>query len=114
LLAYSRGEPADDLFGLAEALRRDEAMWQSIQEVSAALKTLRKPDPWSPDAKVTDDFLDPLFEKYFEKLNLPNLLHKTAYHVLARLVAKEDVDPEVGEKLDAIVQVARKARPRKD
>lgn len=112
LLAYARQELEDNLFGRAEAARRERAMQQSIEELTAALKTLRKSDPWSPQIKVTDDFLDPLFEKYFEKLGLPNLLRKTDYHVLARLVPKDKIDPEVTRKLDAIVAVAKNAQPR--
>ena len=112
LLAYATQDQPDDLFGLAEADRRRQAMQESIDEVAAALKTLRKLEPWSHDLKASDDFLDPLFARYFEKLGLPNLLRKTDYHVLAKLVPAEQIDPEVSEKLDAIVAVASQARPR--
>ena len=112
LLAYAHHERPDDLFALAEATRRKEAMEHAIQEVSTALKTLRQPDPWSADTKATDDFLDPLFDEYFERLGLPKLLRKSDYHELARLVPRDQVDPEIVEKLEAIVTVARKAKPR--
>lgn len=111
LLAYARADQPDDLFGLAERQRREQVMLEAIAEISAALKIFGKPAPWSPDIKATDDFFDPLFRKYFEKLALPNLMRKTDYHVLARLVPKEKIDPEVVEKLDAIVAVAKKAKP---
>jgi len=111
LLAYARADQPDDLFGQAERQRREQIMLEAIAEISAALKIFGKPAPWSPDIKATDDFLDPLFRKYFEKLGLPNLMRKTDYHVLARLVPKEKIDPEVIEKLDAIVAVAKKAKP---
>ena len=62
--------------------------------------------------KASDDFLDPLFQSFFEKLSLPNLLRKTDYHVLARLVPKDKIDPEVIVKLDGIVEVATKAKPK--
>ena len=114
LSAYARYDQLDDLFGRAEAARRGKAMQESIAEISSALKTLKKPDPWSSDIKATDVFLDPLFDKYFEKLGLSNLLRKADYHVLARLVSKEKIDPEIIEKLDAIVEVAKKAKPRED
>ena len=89
-------------------------MKEAIEDVSKALKTLKKLDPWSPDIKATDDFLNPLFDKYFEKLELPNLLRKSNYHILAGLVPKEKIDPEIIQKLDAIVSVAEKAKPRKN
>ena len=114
LLAYAKHELTDDLFGSAEAGRRVNAIKESIAEVASALKTLRKLDLWSPDIKATDEFLDPLFDKYFEKLGLPNLLKKSDYHILTRLVPKDKIDPEIMEKLDAIVAVAKKANPRTD
>jgi hypothetical protein len=32
-----------------------------------------------PDIKASDDFLDPLFRKFYEKLGLLNLMRKTDY-----------------------------------
>lgn len=104
----------DDLFGRAEAGRRVQTMRDCIKEVSMALRTLGRPDPWSADVKASDDFLNPLFDRFFQKLGLPNLLRKTDYHVLARLVPKEEIDPEVVAKLDGILAVAEKARSKED
>ena len=113
LLAYARHDlPDDDLFGRAESQIRERAMREAIAEVTGALQTLNKPDPWSPDIKATDDFLDPLFRKFFEKLALSLQLRKSEYHVLASLVPREALDGEITEKLDAIVAVAAKAKPR--
>lgn len=112
LLAYARHDLPDDLFGLNERERREQAMAEAMDEVTQALETLGRPGPWSGDIKASDDFLDPVFERYFRKLSLPNLMRKTDYHVLAGLVAREMIDAEVGEKLDAIVHVAGQARPR--
>jgi len=110
LLAYARHDQADDLFGRAEADRREQTMRDCIQEVTVALQTLGRPDPWSADVKASDDFLNPLFDRFFQKIGLPNLLKKTDYHVLARLVPKEKIDPEVIVKLDGILVVAQKAK----
>ena len=110
LLAYARHEQPDDLFGRAEADRRQEIMSQAIREVADALKTLRNLDPWSPNTKVTDDFLDPLFSQYFKMLGLPNLLRKSDYEILARLLPQDEIDPEITEKLDAIATVAATAQ----
>jgi len=114
LLAYARYNQPDDLFGVFEMKQREEAMRGAIEEVTNALQTLNKPDPWSSDIKVTDDFLDPLFKKFFQKLKLPLKLRKSEYHILASLVPKEKLDLEIIEKLDAIVGVAKKAKPRMD
>ena len=114
LLAYAKHDLPDNLFGRAEEARRLNAMKESISEVASALKTLKRLEIWSPDIKATDEFLDPLFDKYFEKLGLPNLVRKSDYHILARLVPKDKIDPEIIEKLDAIVETAKKAKPRVD
>jgi ABC-type lipoprotein export system ATPase subunit len=114
LLAYARADQPIDLFGTAEASHREKMMRESIAEISTALKTLRRTEPWSPDIKASDDFLDPLFEKYFEKLKLPNLAGKGDYHDLARLVPEKEIDREVIEKLDAMVSVAKRAKRRED
>ena len=87
-------------------------MRESIREVAEALKVLDRPDPWSADIKATDDFLDPLFKRFFGKLGLPIALRKSEYHVLARFLPKEKIDREVTEKLDALVAVAQSATPR--
>ena len=109
LLEYARYDQPDDLFGMAERQRREVAMRDAIAEVTQALRTLGKPDPWSSDIKASDEFLDPLFRKYFAKLQLPLRFRKSDYHVLARLVPQDELDAEVREKLDAIVVVAEKA-----
>jgi ABC-type lipoprotein export system ATPase subunit len=110
LITYAHGQELDDLFGVAESSRREIAMKESIEEVAKAIKTLYDCDPWSPDIKASDKFLDQLFRIYFKKLNMDNLLLKNDYHILAGLVPKNKIDPEITEKLDAIVEVAKRAQ----
>ncbi len=113
LLAYAEqvdGSPGP-LFEPAQRERQRAVMRESMDSVSAALKVLGKPDPFGPDVKASDDFLGPLFKSYFEKLGLPNLMQKTDYHILARLVSPERIDPEVIAKLDRITAVAGLAVP---
>jgi hypothetical protein len=111
LLAYARYEQTDDLFGLAERGRREQVMRESIREVAGALMTLGKPDPWSREVKATDDFLDPVFRKFFAKLELPLTFRKSDYHMLARFVPRKQIDSEIVEKLDQIAAVADRATP---
>lgn len=111
LEAYAASGVSDDLFGHAERQQRLDAMKASIAEVTAALKTLGKPDPWSPDIKATDDFLDPLFKAFSEKLGTPLVLRKNEYYKLAKFVPKEALDAEIKEKLNALAEVVSKARP---
>jgi hypothetical protein len=117
LEAYAKGAAEDEnagpLFALSEANRRIQVMRESIGEVSKALETLGKGSPWDINTKVSDDFLAPLFETYFKKLGLPNVMAKKNFHELARLVPKEKLDTEIKGKLDAIVETMRNATPRK-
>lgn len=85
-------------------------MAASIDQVASALATLGKPSPWGPDLKASDEFLDSLFGTFFKELGLPNLMRKTDNHTLAPYVPLEQIDPEIREKLDAIVDVTRTAR----
>ena len=102
-------------FAAAEGRRHDgelfasdwrSAMDKSIAEIEQALKTLAEPGPWGPDIKASEAFLDPLFRRFYDKLQLPNLMTKTHYHRLAGFVEAGHIDPEIGEKLDALVSVA--------
>lgn len=111
LIGYAIHDLPDDLFGQAEKQRRVAIMREVIHEVAEAMHTLGKAGPWSPDTKVTDDFLEPLFRAFFRRLNLPLALRKSDYALLAQLMPKGKTDPEVIEKLDAIVEVAKQAKP---
>ena len=86
-------------------------MEKRITEIENALAVLRQESPWSPEIKVTDDFLDPLFKTFFEKLEMTNLMRKTNYHSLVQHVPVEQIDPEVVQVLDSILEVADRAVP---
>ena len=109
LLAYAEAQGAQQRGPLFGGEWRD-AMNEAIAEIESALTALGKPSPWGPDLKASDDFLDPLFRKFFEKLSLPNLMRKTDYHTLAPFVDKAEIDDEVTEKLDLIESTAMRAR----
>lgn len=111
LNAYAREvehkEAAGPLFSQAETQKRIDAMGKSIEEVENAMKTLKEGSPWDTKTKVSERFLPAVFEKYFEKLKLPNVMLKKNYHVLARFISKDNIDNEIKEKLDAIVKIAK-------
>ncbi len=116
LEAYARAYALDvepgPMFAMAEANRRVSAMREAIQEVGGAMETLSRGSPWSPDAKVSDDFLTPLFRNYFAKLDLPNLMSKKSFYELAEHVPDDEIDAEIGQKLDVIARVAESANPK--
>ena len=113
-VASGRESLPGPLFEAAHAESRREAMRETIEEMVDAMKTLGKGSPWDKDTKVSDEFLIPLFRKFYEKLGHYNVMDKKNFHELARFVLKEKIDPEVKEKLEAIVAVARAAKPRVD
>ena len=73
--------------------------------------SLGRPSPWSDDCKVTDDFLEPLFRNYSKRLDIPLCLRKNQYSQLVPLMDPKEISPEVREKLDAIAEVASRAKP---
>lgn len=111
LLAYAEAQgriQQGELFGAAWR----DAMEAAVSDIEQALRTLGSPSPWSANIKASDEFLDRLFQLFFQKLKLPNLMRKTDYHTLAPFVAESLLDVEIGEKLDSIQQIAGQARPR--
>lgn len=86
------------------------AMEEEITRLELALQVTNRPSPWSADIKATDDFLDPLFANLSKSLGIPLCLRKNAYSTLTSLMSKEEIDPEVTRKLDAILEVARQAK----
>ena len=113
LNAYARASAADDepmpLFTAAETGRRSRAMDKAVGEIEKAMETLGRGSPWEADAKVSDDFLAPLFAAYFRELGLPNLMNKKNFYELAWHVPENEMDSEIREKLDAIAQTAESA-----
>jgi energy-coupling factor transporter ATP-binding protein EcfA2 len=109
LLVWVRPDQPDSLFDLAEADKREPLMREAIDEVTRVLE-IDETSPWSHDVKATDEVLDRIFRVFFKKLKLPITFRKSDYHVLAKLVPKDDIDPEITEKLDAIVEVAGKVQ----
>ena len=115
LEAYANASASEEvegpLFTAAEADRRVRVMRDAINQIESALETLRKGSPWDADTKASDEFLTPLFTAYFAGLGLPNLMAKRNFYVLADYVPDDEIDPEIREKLDAIVRVAESAAP---
>ena len=99
-----------DAQGTLFAFRCVQLMDSKISELEGALKSLRKGSPWDGVLKVTDEFLDPLFEAFFAELKQPNLMRKTNYHQLAYFLQPDAIDPEIRSVLDKIVEVAAQAR----
>lgn len=100
----------DDLFGVAERDKRQQAMAKAIAEVTHLLEIDEKA-PWSADVKATDEVLDRIFRIFFKEMSLPLAFRKRDYHLLAGFLSKRQIDHEVTEKLDAVVETAARAKP---
>lgn len=111
LIDWARNEGAKHLGGYLFSQHCISIMEESITEIEKARETLGQESPWSSDTKVSTEFLDPLFDLFFKKLNLSNLMQKSNYHTLVQYVPADQIDPEVTEVLDAILEVANKAKP---
>ncbi len=107
----TRGLDQDDLLGAAEATQRLDLLATSIAELTDALRLTGKPDPWGNEIKVTDEFLDPLFKRYYELMGTPQQVFKRDYHGLADCIPVQQIDAEVREVLDALWAVAERAVP---
>ena len=110
LVAWARDAALELSEGPLFAANWGATMEKSIHQIEAAMDTLGK-SPWAPQTKVSDDFLDPLFKRFFKTVGLPNLMNKKDYHKLTKYVRSDRVDPEVSRVLDQIHEVARSARP---
>ncbi|MDR1817715.1 MAG: AAA family ATPase [Puniceicoccales bacterium] len=96
LLAQLEGKPSSR-----------NVMQEAINELLKTYEIQNKESPWSPNFKVTDDFLDPLFQNYSRKRGVSLVLRKRDYYKLAAFIESEDIDPEIREKLDLIASVAQ-------
>jgi AAA15 family ATPase/GTPase len=106
-----RDVPTGDLLEVPEKAKRELALDDALKEIINALKLTDKADPWGPDIKVTDEFLDPLFKRYYERLGTPQQTFKRDYHGLADAIPLGQIAPEISEVLDAILAAAKSAKP---
>jgi predicted ATPase len=101
----------EDLIESAERSKRIEVLNREVATLEQALRVTGQPEPWGSEIKVTDHFLDPLFKNYYSALGIPQAVFKRDYHGLADAIPIEQIDQEVLQVLDAIVEVAERARP---
>ena len=111
LMAWAEAEGKKRSVGPLFTKQWLSTMEEAIDEIENARATLGESSPWSPDTKVSDDFLDRLFNNFFKKLGLENLMRKTNYHTLVQYVPVDQIDPEVSEVLDGILEIANQAKP---
>lgn len=82
-----------------------------VREIEEALALTNKHDPWGPDIKVTDNFLDPLFKLFYKKLGTPQRTFKRDYHQLAMSIPIDQIHNDITVMLDEVHRVALSATP---
>jgi energy-coupling factor transporter ATP-binding protein EcfA2 len=111
LLTYARSLPRSDLFSLALADAAEVNMRDAIAEVRSALAVLGK-ELWGEDVKATDEGLDLIFQRFFNKQGAPVAFRKGDYHMLVDVLAQREIDQDIVDCLDQIAEVASRAAPR--
>ena len=96
-----------------EKLRRD-AMEREISKLEEAANIRGESSPFDANTKASDEFLSPLFRNFAKSLQRPMELRKADFHKLVPFIPDDEVDPEIREKLDAICEIAKKAKPQTD
>ena len=107
LESWAENDGANDLFSQGGPT----AMRKAISRIEAAQRELGN-DIWSPDIKATDEVLDRIFRLYFELTHQPLRFRKSDYHDLVRYIPEAKIKQEIMDKLDKILETARRAAPR--
>ena len=94
--------------------QRRDAMEREIAKLEEAADVMGVPSPFDANTKASDEFLSPLFRNFAKSLQRPMELRKADFHKLVPFIPDDEVDPEIREKLDAICEVAKKAKPQTD
>ena len=70
-------------------------MQEGIADLVPPVALRDRNDRWWSEVKASDDFLDRLFETFFKRLELPNLMRKSDYHLLAEFVPESLIASDV-------------------
>ena len=74
------------LFAESERKKRIKAMDTAFEEVHKALKTFGKDNLLPDELKVSDEFIEPLFRIYSEKMGIPLTLRKSDFYKLIKYI----------------------------
>jgi predicted ATPase len=118
LRAYAEDEAReamgeDSLFAQGEAERRRNTMEECIRLIVPPIALDRPEDPYWVEEQGSR-LLERVFEEYYKRLGIENLMRKTNYHHLARFVPRDLIDSEIADQLDHIFAVASKVNERRN
>ena len=109
---YARLFATEQKVGPLFTAQYPERMREAVHARIPPAALQNRADPWWSKTRASEEFLDLVFQDFFAKLGLPNLMRKTDYHRLASLVPRTMIDDEVVQVLDGIAAVAERANPR--
>lgn len=101
-------EKRGPLLALGAKEKRIEAMQTTIGEFEEFYSKTKDVSFWDEKNKASE-LLEDILRRFHKLLGIYNEMSKKNFHILAEYVPVELIDPEVREKLDAIVEVARQA-----
>jgi predicted ATP-dependent endonuclease of OLD family len=88
----------------------EQEMQNVIQDITPPLYLKDLENEWWNTAKLSDDWLDKIFEEFYKRLNIKELQSKNTkktYYELIDFVEIKDIDREIIEKLDAIYDIIK-------
>jgi hypothetical protein len=71
---------------MQQALRRSDSIGRWVEDRVPPVALRNPADHWWQTVKASDEFLDPVFDRCFAELSLPNLMRTLDYHRLADLL----------------------------
>lgn len=83
----------------------EKSMDEVIKDITAPAYLRDTNNAWWSDEKLTDNWLDKLVPLFYEKVGLPQSIWKRDYHEIISQMKPSEVDPEIKEKLDALLPI---------
>lgn len=115
LLAWARqfGETsaAGPLFEQTSIPGAEQVMRKCIEDRVPPAALRNRKDSWWSDVKAGEDFLERVFQDFFQGLGLYQDFSKADYYQLVKFIPDELIDPEVVQVLDGLLEVAESAVP---
>jgi hypothetical protein len=108
---FGQSKAGGPLFESSAAEKAVDSMRKAVSDrvVPAALRNPQ--DPWWSTVKASDEFLDLVFPEFYKQLGLRPDFRKADYFRLVSHIPEVLISPEVSGVLDAIDNVAKRARP---
>ncbi len=106
-----RSMASGPLFAEASAQRAVQSMRKAVEDRVTPAALRDRSDAWWRTVKASDEFLELVFPEFYRQLGLRPDFGKADYYRLVRHIADEHISPEVAGVLDAIDEVAGRAKP---